>query len=53
LNCINKKAKFEGSEKMDVGFIAVETFIPEENYWKWSSLYQTKEIIIFELIYTY
>lgn len=30
---------------MDIGFIAVETFFPEESYKNWSNLYHIKEII--------
>lgn len=30
---------------MDIGFVAVKTFIPSQNYINWSKLDQVKEII--------
>lgn len=30
---------------MDIGFIAVETFIPSSNYIDWSKLYHLKEVV--------
>ena len=33
---------------MDIGFVAVETFVPPQYYIDWSKLYHVKEIITFD-----
>lgn len=30
---------------MDIGYVAVETFLPTENYKEWSKLYNIREVI--------